>query len=50
VAHTQSEGRSRQFGFIGYRTSEEAAAALKYFQNTFFDTSKITIEYAKAVR
>jgi hypothetical protein len=38
------DGKSRQFAFIGYRTNEEADEALKYFNNTYIDTCKITCE------
>ena len=38
------DGKSRQFAFIGYRTNEEAEEALKYFNNTYIDTCKITCE------
>jgi hypothetical protein len=30
--------------FVGYRTVEDAVAAMKYFNNTFIDTSRIIIE------
>ena len=40
------DGKSRQFGFIGYRTSEEAQEALQYFDRTFLDTSRIQVEVA----
>lgn len=40
------EGKSRQFGFVGYRTEEEARAAVKYFQNAFLDTCKLSCEVA----
>jgi multiple RNA-binding domain-containing protein 1 len=38
------DGKSRQFAFIGFRTNEEAEEALKYFNNTYIDTCKITCE------
>jgi hypothetical protein len=38
------DGKSRHLAFIGFRTNEEAAEALKYFNNTYIDTSKITCE------
>ena len=41
------DGRSRLFGFIGYRTAEEANRAVKYFNNSFIDTSRVTVEMAK---
>ena len=41
------DGTSRQFGFVGYKTAEEAEAAIKYFNRTFMDTSRITVEAAE---
>lgn len=40
--------RSRQFGFVGFKTEDQAAAALKYFNKTYLHTSKLEVEYAKA--
>eukprot|EP00963_Diacronema_lutheri_P014249 scaffold2858_cov659-Pavlova_lutheri.AAC.220 len=39
--------KSRQFGFVGYRTDEEAAKAVKYFHRTFIDTSRINVDLAR---
>lgn len=39
--------KSRLFGFVGFRTEDEAAKARKYFNSTFIDTSKIVVEFAK---
>lgn len=44
-----SQGVSRRFGFIGYRTAEEAQAALDYFNNTYINTSRIVVEKALPV-
>lgn len=38
------DGQPRQMAFVGYRTVEDAAAAMKYFNNTFIDTCRIVIE------
>ncbi|KAK9809770.1 hypothetical protein WJX73_004494 [Symbiochloris irregularis] len=40
------DGRSRHFGFVGFRSSEEAENAVKYFNGTFMDTSRIHVEFA----
>ena len=40
------DGKSRQFGFIGYRSNGEAQDAIKYFNKTFMDTSRIQVELA----
>lgn len=41
------DGVFRCFGFIGYKTEEEADAAQNYFNNTFVYTSKIQVEKCK---
>ncbi|GMH20971.1 hypothetical protein Nepgr_022813 [Nepenthes gracilis] len=38
------DGKSRQFGFIGYRTMQEAEEAIKYFSKSYMDTSRIICE------
>ncbi|XP_071715693.1 multiple RNA-binding domain-containing protein 1 [Rutidosis leptorrhynchoides] len=44
-----SDGKSRQFGFVGFRTEKEAAEALKFFNGSFMDTYRITCEIARKV-
>lgn len=44
---TTSDGQSRNFGFIGFRTEKDAQKCLKYFNDTFIDTSKIICEIAR---
>nr|XP_043622445.1 multiple RNA-binding domain-containing protein 1 [Erigeron canadensis] len=44
-----SDGKSRQFGFIGFRSDEEAAEALKFFNGSYMDTYRITCEIARKV-
>ncbi|KAL9247877.1 hypothetical protein vseg_021259 [Gypsophila vaccaria] len=41
-----SDGKSRQFAFVGYRTEHEAQGAIKYFNKCFLDTAKIVCEVA----
>lgn len=43
------DGTSRRFGFVGYRTEDEAKEALEYFDRTFIDTSRIQVELAKKI-
>ncbi|KAE9450705.1 hypothetical protein C3L33_17393, partial [Rhododendron williamsianum] len=38
------DGNSRQFGFVGYRTEGEAEEAVKYFNNSYLDTSRVVCE------
>ncbi|XP_033748627.1 probable RNA-binding protein 19 [Pecten maximus] len=40
------DGRFRKFAFIGFRSDEEAQHAIGHFNETFIDTSKITVEVA----
>ena len=40
----------RRIGYVGYRSSEEAAKAVKYFHRSFIRMSKIAVELAKPVR
>ncbi|KAL9145488.1 hypothetical protein ABFS82_13G045900 [Erythranthe guttata] len=38
------DGKSRQFGFVGFRTEHEAEEATNYFNKSFLDTCRITCE------
>lgn len=40
------DGTSRRFGFVGFKTDQEAKKALRYFNNTYVDTCKIRVEPA----
>lgn len=42
LKYTKS-GVFRKFAFIGYKTEAEAQAALKQFDGTFIDASKIVV-------
>ncbi|KAL8138053.1 hypothetical protein V2J09_004054, partial [Rumex salicifolius] len=44
-----NDGKSRQFGFIGYRTSQEAEEAIRYFNKSFMGASRIFCETAHKV-
>ncbi|KDD72790.1 hypothetical protein H632_c2895p1, partial [Helicosporidium sp. ATCC 50920] len=41
------DGISRGFGFIGFTTDEAAADALKYYDKTYLDTTRLSVEYAQ---
>ncbi|PRW58148.1 Multiple RNA-binding domain-containing 1 [Chlorella sorokiniana] len=40
------DGKSRCFGFVGFRTPADAEAAVKYFDRSFFDTMRLAVEFA----
>ncbi|XP_076939997.1 multiple RNA-binding domain-containing protein 1-like [Bidens hawaiensis] len=42
-----SDGKSRQFGYVGFRSENEAAEALKFIHGSFMDTCRITCEIAR---
>ncbi|KAM3362782.1 multiple RNA-binding domain-containing protein 1 isoform X1 [Capsicum galapagoense] len=44
-----SDGKSRQFGFVGFRTEQEAEEAIKYFDKSFMDNSRIICEIARKI-
>ncbi|NWI17835.1 RBM19 protein, partial [Crypturellus soui] len=41
------DGKFRKFGFIGYKSEDEAKAAMNHFNKSFIDTSRITVELCK---
>uniref|UniRef100_A0A3Q3AUA4 Probable RNA-binding protein 19 n=1 Tax=Kryptolebias marmoratus TaxID=37003 RepID=A0A3Q3AUA4_KRYMA len=42
------DGKFRKFGFVGFKSEEEASRALKHFNRSFVDTSRVTVEMCKA--
>lgn len=44
-----NKGKSRGFAFIGYKTHEQAQNAVDSFNNTFINTSKIQVSFAKPI-
>ncbi|KAI3630878.1 hypothetical protein MIR68_012313 [Amoeboaphelidium protococcarum] len=46
---TTKSGQSRQFGFIGYASHQEAIQAARHFNKTFIDTHRLVVEEAKAI-
>ena len=44
-----ADGTSRQMAFVGYKTEAMATKALKYFDKTFIDTSRVEVQYARSV-
>lgn len=42
------DGKFRKFGFVGFKSEEEANQALKHFHKSFVDTSRVTVEMCKS--
>uniref|UniRef100_A0A8C7ZC57 Probable RNA-binding protein 19 n=1 Tax=Oryzias sinensis TaxID=183150 RepID=A0A8C7ZC57_9TELE len=42
------DGKFRKFGFVGFKSEEDASRALKHFNKSFVDTSRVTVEICKA--
>ncbi|XP_042765774.1 probable RNA-binding protein 19 isoform X1 [Panthera leo] len=42
------DGKFRKFGFIGFKSEEEARSALNHFNRSFIDTSRIVVEFCKS--
>uniref|UniRef100_A0A1A7X914 Probable RNA-binding protein 19 n=2 Tax=Iconisemion striatum TaxID=60296 RepID=A0A1A7X914_9TELE len=42
------DGKFRKFGFVGFKSEEDANRALKHFNKSFVDTSRVTVEMCKA--
>ncbi|CDF37909.1 unnamed protein product [Chondrus crispus] len=43
------DGRSRQFGFIGFRNGQEAKKARHQLNNSYVDTQRVSVDFAHAV-
>uniref|UniRef100_A0A8C5P7G9 Probable RNA-binding protein 19 n=1 Tax=Leptobrachium leishanense TaxID=445787 RepID=A0A8C5P7G9_9ANUR len=41
-------GKFRKFGFIGYRSEDEAETALSHFNKSYIDTSRVSVELCKS--
>lgn len=44
----KSNGESRRFAFIGFKDAKDAENAVKFFNGSFIDTAKISVELAKS--
>ncbi|XP_035514934.1 probable RNA-binding protein 19 [Morone saxatilis] len=42
------DGKFRKFGFVGFKAEDDANKALKHFNRSFVDTSRVTVEMCKA--
>ncbi|CEM11929.1 unnamed protein product [Vitrella brassicaformis CCMP3155] len=47
IAKTR-DGKTRQFAFVGFKSADAAQNAVDYFNQTYLDTSKVTVEFAVA--
>lgn len=43
----KADGTSRRFGFIGYKTENEAHAAQEWFDRTFVNSTRISVNIVK---
>lgn len=43
------EGKFRKFGFVGFKTENDAQRALKSLNDTYIDTSKINVQVCAAL-
>ncbi|CAJ1068825.1 probable RNA-binding protein 19 [Xyrichtys novacula] len=41
------DGKFRKFGFVGFKDEEDANRALKHFNKSYVDTSRVTVEMCK---
>lgn len=37
------DGKFRKFGFVGFQSEDDANTALKHFNRSFVDTSRVTV-------
>lgn len=44
------DGRSRQFGFVGFVDVNQAEDAINYFDNSYLDTARITVKVGCSIR
>ncbi|KAH6890843.1 rRNA primary transcript binding protein [Coprinopsis sp. MPI-PUGE-AT-0042] len=43
----KSDGTSRRFGFVGYKTPEDALKAKEWFHKTFIDSARLQVDLVK---
>lgn len=37
------DGKFRKFGFVGFKTEEDGQKAMKHFNKSYVDTSRVTV-------
>nr|XP_008116887.1 PREDICTED: probable RNA-binding protein 19 [Anolis carolinensis]XP_008116888.1 PREDICTED: probable RNA-binding protein 19 [Anolis carolinensis]XP_008116889.1 PREDICTED: probable RNA-binding protein 19 [Anolis carolinensis] len=42
------DGKFRKFGFIGFKSEDDAKAALTHFNKSFIDTARVSVEFCKS--
>jgi len=47
VSHKR-DGTSRRFGFVGFKSEDEAQSAQKWFDKTFIDSARISVSISEA--
>ncbi len=43
----KSDGTSRRFGFVGFKSEQEADAAQRWFDHTFIDSTRISVHVSE---
>jgi len=46
---SKPDGTSRRFGFVGYKTEQEALAAMKWFDKTFLGGSRLNVNVVEVL-
>ncbi|KJA26549.1 hypothetical protein HYPSUDRAFT_198832 [Hypholoma sublateritium FD-334 SS-4] len=47
---SKRDGTSRRFGFVGFKSNEEATAAQKWFNRTFIDSTRIEVVVSEGAK
>ena len=47
---SKPDGTSRRFGFVGYKSDHEALAAQRWFDRTFIDSTRISVDVTQVRR
>ncbi|KAF8907613.1 hypothetical protein CPB84DRAFT_1674795 [Gymnopilus junonius] len=47
---SKADGTSRRFGFVGYKTEEEAQKAQQWFDRTFIDSTRINVSITEGAK
>ncbi|KAF8200210.1 hypothetical protein BJ912DRAFT_948293 [Pholiota molesta] len=47
---SKNDGTSRRFGFVGFKSNEEAQAAQRWFNRTFIDSTRIEVNISEGAK